>query len=153
MKYCPECGAELEEGAKSCSSCGTRIDEFGAAKSGMPTGTKTRPTGVEKKIPIGIKVVCVLVAIFGLFSLAIGFSGLLEELSLLLILMGVAELITSWGLWTIKTWAWYAVMILFGISFIQNIIPPIDPSNIFSIVAFIIPILMYLYKQRNIYIG
>lgn len=110
-------------------------------------------TSKEKKIPIGIKVVCILVAIFGLLSLAIGFSGLLEELSLFVILLGIAELITRWGLWTIKTWAWYAAMILFGISFIQNIIPPIEPPSIFAIVVFIIPILTCLYRQRNIYIG
>ena len=41
MKYCPECGAELKEGAAFCDSCGAKIGEHDAGvgvragKSGM----------------------------------------------------------------------------------------------------------------------
>ncbi|MEA2015008.1 MAG: zinc ribbon domain-containing protein [Thermodesulfobacteriota bacterium] len=149
--YCHNCGTKLEGGTAFCSSCGANIDEIARGAGRSRIGTD----GVSERrvCPAGLKLVSVLVAIFGLVSIAIGLSGLLEEWSLLLMPLGISEFIISWGLWTMKTWAWYAVMILFGISFVQNLVPPIEPSSIFAIFVFIIPILAYLYKQKNIYIG
>ncbi len=122
--------------------------------------------------PIGVTIIAVLLIIAGLFELAVGgvaiaafFSagsavtshghttiahvidtvgGVLGGIS---ILVGIITLIFAWGLWALKRWAFWLVVILEGFSLLRHIYEFIQPhTHIALIIAgTIIPVVILLY--------
>jgi len=68
--------------------------------------TAVRPTGVT--IIAVLAIIGGVVAILGggLFGIGLGFGSILGLLGVGLVGIGIVELITGWGLWTLKPWAW-----------------------------------------------
>jgi len=64
--------------------------------------------------PMGVTIIAILAIIGGifailgggLFGIGLGFGSILGLLGVGLVGIGVVELITGWGLWTLKPWAW-----------------------------------------------
>lgn len=75
MKYCRECGAELEEGKKYCPQCGTKCEEE-VEETLVQEAEETPVSEVEavpekkknKKLPIIIGVVAIVVILAGIFG-------------------------------------------------------------------------------------
>ena len=75
MKYCRECGAELEEGKKYCPQCGTKCEEE-VEETLVQEAEETPVQEVEavpekkknKKLPIIIGVVAIVVILAGIFG-------------------------------------------------------------------------------------
>ena len=75
MKYCRECGAELEEGKKYCPQCGTKCEEE-VEETLVQEAAETPVSEVEveaekkknKKLPFIIGVVAIVVLLAGIFG-------------------------------------------------------------------------------------
>lgn len=68
MKYCPNCGKEIVEGAAFCDNCGTKLEYAGRNNSGesLNQGSNGRRNLTNRSIPL-----CVILSLVtcGLYSL------------------------------------------------------------------------------------
>ena len=75
MKYCRQCGAELEEGKKYCPQCGTKCEEEVEETVVQETEEipvqdveDTPPKKKNKKLPIIVGIVAIVVILAGIFG-------------------------------------------------------------------------------------
>jgi uncharacterized membrane protein HdeD (DUF308 family) len=120
-----------------------------------------------KHRPLTVTIVAILVVIIGLFSIGAGFfslalAGIFSEFSVfliglgsILIAIGIAYLVVSYGLMIGKGWAWSITMILSYIGIVISIIAIVG-GNFAPIVQLIISIaiIYFLYRpQSKAYFG
>ncbi|AQL42571.1 hypothetical protein BV210_07550 [Halorientalis sp. IM1011] len=110
--------------------------------------------------PLGIKVLCGLSVIVGLFMvvglvLSVGqyTTGLIGLILVafgigLVLLMGVVV----YGLWTLETWAWYLVVVLYTAGTLLWLIPPWSVPELATILLTVL-LLAYLFHVRGYYLG
>jgi hypothetical protein len=86
--------------------------------------------------PLGITIAAIIVALLGIGSVAVGLLGVgvfslsgvdtstvanATGLGIAAIVVGVAQLIVAFGLWTLKGWAWLLAVILQGINVVVGL--------------------------------
>jgi uncharacterized membrane protein (DUF2068 family) len=116
---------------------------------------------VEKKRPLGVTIVAILMVITGIILLgsgifAVSTSGTASQLggSLLAvtgtvgIILGIAHFVLAWGLFTAKVWAWIITVILAVISIILSIVA-IASGGRANIVSLIISAIILYYMTRT----
>lgn len=52
MKFCPECGAQLNPGVKFCRECGCKLEEFAGGTSAPEPVRQNAPTPVQVQSPV-----------------------------------------------------------------------------------------------------
>ncbi|RXK50116.1 hypothetical protein [Halorientalis pallida] len=110
--------------------------------------------------PLGIKLLCglsVVVGIFAIFGLVLsvgqyttGLIGLIVAAFGIgmLLLMGVVV----YGLWTLKTWAWYLMVVFYTAGTLIRMIPPWSVPELVSILLTVL-LLASLFHVRGYYLG
>jgi len=106
MKYCPNCGTELPEGANACPSCGASVNQPAAAAVVVPNYDHTsdfEAEDIEKN-----KVFAVLGYLIGLVGIVIVFLGAKDsayamyhakqalKIEITAILLGVVTAVLCW---------------------------------------------------------
>ncbi|MCU4742613.1 hypothetical protein OB955_24780 [Halobacteria archaeon AArc-m2/3/4] len=108
--------------------------------------------------PLGSKVICI---VFGLFALLNGVQ-LVEIIltgpltvgvgvaSFSIALLSVGYAVVGIGLWRTRSWAWKATYVLLAVAILSTLAQqPVD----FLLVLLFVLIGVYLYAQRDLYIG
>jgi uncharacterized membrane protein (DUF2068 family) len=90
----------------------------------------TRPKASRRK-PFLITVLAVLLALHATAWLIIGFTTLLSVggfLAVTLLIMGLVGLMLSWGLWSLKRWAFWITVVISAIDLIVDMLGWIQPQ-------------------------
>jgi len=106
--------------------------------------------------PMGVTIIAILAIIGGifailgggLFGIGLGFGSILGLLGVGLVGIGVVELITGWGLWTLKPWAWMIALAVQIVNIGVTLAFAIDGSSLISIntiVGVALPVIILYY--------
>jgi uncharacterized membrane protein (DUF2068 family) len=116
-----------------------------------PTTGYSAPSGER---PLGVTIIAVLNILGGLLSIFGGFTSLTLGLALgpfgflliilgaIILFLGIINLIIGWGLWSLKSWAWMAALIINIINLILNVLA-------YSWLSAIINLIVILYLQQG----
>ncbi|MCK4265740.1 MAG: hypothetical protein KAX31_00550 [Thermoplasmata archaeon] len=99
--------------------------------NGGGMGTRNRP--------IGVSILSFLMVLSGMFYVLIGLLSFG-----IVLLLGIIITLTAIGLFEMKPWAWYAALVVYGISALINSFGAID-GNIMDIIGLIITIVIIMY--------
>ena len=87
--------------------------------------------GTSRRRPFLITVLAVLLALQAITWLIIGLTTFLAVggfLAVSLLIMGLVGLLLSWGLWTLKRWAFWVTVVISAIDLIVDILGWIQPQ-------------------------
>ena len=109
---------------------------------------------VQRSRPLGITIIAIIVAIFGILGIIDGILSLSISTTagVIALVLGVLELILAWGLWTLQRWAFWAAVIIEILALINSIYAFTQGSVASAIVGIIIAlvILIYLFADANV---
>ena len=116
---------------------------------------------VGRSRPLGITIIAILLFVVGILGLLGSILGLAASIGhpvvigLLIfgLVLSVLELVLAWGLWTLRSWAFWATVIIEALSVIQGIIALTQGASLLSVlISLIIPIiiLVYMFVDRNV---
>lgn len=111
--------------------------------------------------PLGITIIAILVALSGLVTVvlslialfAVHTSGVATGLVVVALILGIVNLVLAYGLWTLKSWAFWATAALEAINLVLAIIAIATGSSASSQIGTLILsaiILIYLFADRNV---
>jgi hypothetical protein len=114
-----------------------------------PTSGYSAPSGDR---PLGVTILALLQIIGGLFALLGGAVFLIVPfigwiIGGVIIIIALFDLIIGWGLWSMKSWAWMAAIILNLISLILSLATGYT-SGSFDWISIIIDLIIILYLQQ-----
>lgn len=87
--------------------------------------------GTPRRRPFLITVLAVLLALQAIAWLVIGLTAFLATggfLAVSLLIMGLVGLLLSWGVWTLKRWAFWVTVVISAIDLIVDILGWIQPQ-------------------------
>lgn len=103
--------------------------------------------------PLGVTIIAILVAIGAILEIIGGLAlmAVFAPVGIFALIVGVVSLFVAWGLWTLKPWAFWLVVIVEVIHLVQAILSLArgQGSGISDLVIPII-ILAYLFLDRNV---
>ena len=107
--------------------------------------------------PLGITIISIILGIEGVLGIISGIvllsaGGALGTLGIITLILGVLHLVLAWGLWTLKTWAFWGTVILEVLVLIDAIFGLGQgqmATGIFSII-FAVVVLIYMFADRNV---
>ena len=110
-----------------------------------------------RKRPLGITIIAIIVAIYGILSIIGGLAllGASATAAIIAIVIGVLQLVLAWGLWTLQRWAFWATVIIEVLAVINGVLAMTGNSTvgrapgIFGIIIALI-VLIYLFADRNV---
>lgn len=108
-----------------------------------------------RKRPLGITIIAILIAIFGIFSIITGIIALSITLPLAVIslILGVAQLVVVYGLWTLKKWAFWATIVIEALTVLSGVLGLLGfnfgKTGIGALVLALL-ILIYLFADRKV---
>ncbi|HLX40778.1 MAG TPA: DUF2127 domain-containing protein [Ktedonobacteraceae bacterium] len=109
---------------------------------------------VQRSRPLGITIIAIIMAVFGILGIiaGIGLLSFSASLGFITIIMGVLQVILAWGLWTLRPWAYWATVILEVLALLNAIFAlstGVPGQGIFGMVIALI-ILIYLFADPNV---
>ena len=101
--------------------------------------------------PLGVTIIAIIVAIVGIFDIIAGILSLIAIIGIFPLILGILALILAWGLWNLRTWAFWATVILAVLNIINDIfdITKSQGSHFVSILLWVI-VLVYMLADRNV---
>ncbi|HEV2582531.1 MAG TPA: hypothetical protein VGT44_16860 [Ktedonobacteraceae bacterium] len=101
--------------------------------------------------PLGVTIIAILVAIVGIFDVIVGILGLVILIGIIPLILGILALILAAGLWNLRTWAFWATVILAVLNIINDIfdVTRNQGSHFVSIALWVI-VLVYMLLDRNV---
>ena len=103
--------------------------------------------------PLGVTIIAILVAMGAIFEIIGGLAllALLPPVGIVALIVGVISLFVAWGLWTLKPWAFWLVVIVEVIHLVQAVFALARGQAVgIGDVAFPVVILLYLFLDRNV---
>ncbi|NHN61084.1 MULTISPECIES: hypothetical protein [Halorussus] len=128
---CKECGASTREGAELCRDC------------------------AADPAPTGIKIICALGALSGLFLLLVGLRllGPAPLVGLVVTGLSIGQLTVLYGLWTLETWSWGVALILYGLGVLADLLRAVTGNRRAVVGAAIgVVLVWYVYSQHEHYL-
>lgn len=113
---------------------------------------------VTRARPLGITIIAVILAIQGILGIIAGImllsasGGVFGTLGIITLILGVLYLVLAYGLWTLKTWAYWGTIILEILALLNGILGlgmHSFATGIFSLI-FAIVVLIYMFADRNV---
>ena len=124
---------------------------------------------VGRQRPLGITIISIILWVIGILSLlgvilglvgvaAFVHNGALDAVATVALIIGaiiaIAEIVLGWGLWTLKSWAFWATVIVEAIRVLDALYSWLIAHNslgavLFSLIIGII-ILVYLFADPNV---
>ncbi|WP_440007724.1 DUF2127 domain-containing protein [Halomicrococcus sp. SG-WS-1] len=107
--------------------------------------------------PTGIKVICVLVGLSGLYGLlaglglaAMGGAGLV--VGAVGVVLSVVQLLVVYGLWTLRSWGWTVTMVVFSLDVLLDVVRLVVGS-VSAVLGILVGgiVLWYVYGERDLY--
>ena len=122
--------------------------------------------------PMGVTIIAILAIIGGIFAIIAGlgltiggsilggalaasgeasgglFGGMLAIFGVGTLGLGIAELVTGWGLWGLKPWAWMVAVIVFIVNIALTLLTALGGGNLISlstIIGIAIPAIILYY--------
>ncbi len=104
--------------------------------------------------PLGITILAYLLMFQGIVEVITGFVALallFWTQGVVLLLSGIITFFLSWGLWTLKRWAFWVILALAIIHLVGSIMGLVAPATHFWIFGFgiIMPIVILIYFLAN----
>lgn len=98
MKFCPNCGKELKEGATFCANCGTKVGEKGGVNVNVNVNNNLNNAQRKSKVVAGI--LGILLGSLGIHNFYLGYTGkAVAQLLISLLSCGTLAVVSSiWGL-------------------------------------------------------
>lgn len=107
-----------------------------------------------RKRPLGITIIAILLAIGGILGIISGITALAVSptLAIINLVLGVAELVLAWGLWTLQRWAFWATVVVEALLLLYGVYVIVQGGIASGIVSVVIAaiILIYLFADRNV---
>ena len=105
--------------------------------------------------PLGITIIAIIVAIYGVLSIIAGIGLLSAGVTapgIISLILGVLQLILAWGLWTLQRWAFWATVILEVLALLNGIFTLTQGNAASGIIGIVIAliVLVYLFADRNV---
>ena len=107
--------------------------------------------------PLGITIISIILAVEGILGIISGIvlltaGGAIGTLGIITLILGVLHLVLAWGLWTLKTWAFWGVVILEVLVLIDGIFGLGQGQQAHGILSliFAVVVLIYMFADRNV---
>jgi len=161
---CPHCGAVTSATAASpypyCSRCGRYIfprTHAESAEGDKATGQSARSS------PADVKIFCSFWSIASLVGMGLGVlvvdlglragSGLLVFLGALQVVLGLAQALSVFGLWSLRYWGWRIAVVLTWISLVLHAISLLQ-GDVTALISLTVAsaFLLYLYARRRLFV-
>ena len=109
----------------------------------MQMTTRTRP--------LGVTIIAIIVAIAGILEVIFGILTLVILIGIIPLILGILSLILAAGLWNLRTWAFWATVVIAALNIINDIfdITRSQGSHFVGIVLWVI-VLLYMLLDRNV---
>src|SRR5579863_4401695 len=108
---------------------------------------------MSNRRPLGVTIIAILVAIGAVLEIIGGLLllAVFAPVGIIALIVGIISLFVAWGLWTLKPWAFWMVVIVEVIHLVQALIS-VSRGQGGSIVDIVFPviILLYLFMDRNV---
>ena len=113
--------------------------------------------GMTRARPLGITIISIILAVEGILGIISGIvllsaGGAIGTLGIITLILGVLHLVLAWGLWTLKTWAFWGTVILEVLVLIDGIFglgQGQQAPGILSLI-FAVVVLIYMFADRNV---
>lgn len=109
---------------------------------------------IQRTRPLGITIIAVIVAIYGVLGIIGGFMLLSAStgLAVIALILGILELVLAWGLWNLQSWAFWATAIVEALAVLNGIFAITQNSAASGIVSIVIAlaVLIYLFADPNV---
>ena len=110
--------------------------------------------GLTRTRPLGITIISIILAVEGILGIISGIVllGAVGTLGIITLILGVLHLVLAWGLWTLKTWAFWGTVILEVLVLIDGIFglgQGQQAPGILSLI-FAVVVLIYMFADRNV---
>jgi len=123
---------------------------------------------VGRQRPLGVSIIAIVLLVLGILELIASILGFIAltaihstvldaggaVLLVIAIIIGIADIVLFWGLWTLRPWAFWATAIVEAISVVQSLYGLLVQHNNLAatLIGMIIPlaILIYLFADRNV---
>ncbi len=101
--------------------------------------------------PLGVTIIAIIVAIAGIYDVIIGALTLIILIGIIPLILGILALILAWGLWNLRSWAFWATVVIAAFNIINDIFAMTrgQGAHIASLVLWVI-ILLYMLLDRNV---
>jgi len=98
--------------------------------------------------PLGIKIICVLGALGGIFGLlgSLVMLGASPLLGLFALVISAAQLVVVFGLWNLRSWAWTVAMVVYGLGALGDILG----GNVVGLLISLI-VIVYLLSKSHLF--
>jgi uncharacterized membrane protein (DUF2068 family) len=104
--------------------------------------------------PLGITIIAIIVAIYGVLGVIGGILllGASVALGVITLVLGLLQLILAWGLWTLQPWAFWATVVLEVLALLNGIFALTRGNAASGIIGIVIAliVLVYLFADRNV---
>ena len=107
--------------------------------------------------PLGITIIAIIMAIQGILAVIGGIllmtgGGVLSTIGVITLILGILYLVLAWGLWTLKTWAFWGTVVLEVLTLINGILGLVQhtPAQGVLSLIFAVVVLIYMFADRNV---
>jgi len=109
---------------------------------------------ITRSRPLGITIIAIIMAIYGILGIIGGIMllGSSATLGVVAIILGILELVLAWGMWTLQKWAFWTTVILEVLAVLNGIFAITGNNTAGGIGGIVIAliILIYLFADRNV---
>lgn len=109
---------------------------------------------VQRTRPLGITVIAIIAAVYGLLGIIGGLLLLSGSVSLgvISLVLGILEIVLAWGLWNLQSWAFWGTVVIEILALINGIFALAQGSIVGGIIGIVVTlvILTYLFADPHV---
>jgi uncharacterized membrane protein (DUF2068 family) len=109
---------------------------------------------IQRTRPLGITVIAIIVAIYGILAVLGGITllGVSATAGVFTLILAVMELVLAWGLWNLRSWAFWATVVVEVLSLVNSIYALALGNSFDAFISILIAlaVLIYLFADPNV---